>query len=218
MAYKSAYTPEEAALIGAGIYEYFDGRKRINEYHTLEEAKCYVDAIEEEFRIVRSEDIINDYGSRERFEQCQENAYEFVARYQNATDIFDGINRAIAIGQIQAHTSNELQLIDQKSVAAWFMDQGDVETAQHFYPNILTVWRPETVQSLKNTPENDISTKSKNAYLRTISALSMALISGSSGKPHTDAEAALTAIDSAKIERPVSTRQLTKYLKEAGDY
>ena len=220
MAYKSAYTPEEVALIGSGADYHYDGVKRVYEYDTLEEAKRRVDAITAEFRQVSSTDIAETYGGWDRFEQERDNAYEFVEKYQNAIDILDGVNRAIAIGQIEVHTSGELKFIDQKSIAAWFMDQGDVENAQHFYPNILTVWRPSISRPPKATkPEGeDVSTKTKNAYLKTINALAMTLISGSSGKPHSDAEAVLSLLDQAGIDHPVSKRKLAEYLKEAGEY
>ena len=220
MTYKSAYTPEEVALIGSGADYHYDGVKRFYEYDTLEEAKRAVDAIEKEYEKVSSADIAETYGGWDRFEQERDNAYEFVEKYQNAIDILDGINRAIAIGQIEVHASDELQLIDQKSIATWFMDQGDVENAQHFYPNILTVWRPSISRPPKATkPEGeDVSTKTKNAYLKTINALAMTLISGSSGKPHSDAEAVLSLLDQAGIEHPVSKKKLADYLKEAGEY
>jgi hypothetical protein len=220
MTYKSAYTPEEVALIASGSQQHFDGIKRLHEYQTLEEVKRQVDEIEEEYEKVSSADIAEIYGGMDRFERRRDSAYKLVAKYQNAMDILDGINRAIAIGQIDVHVSGELQVIDQKSIAAWFMDQGDVENAQHFYPNILTVWRPAISRPPKATkPEGeDVSTKTKNAYLKTINALAMTLISGSSGKPHSDAEAVLSLLDQAGIKHPVCKKKLADYLKEAGEY
>ncbi len=220
MAYKSAYTIEEAALIAAWIYEYSDGIGGFYEYRTLEKAKIRVGQIEDELPNISPEDIVEKYGSRERFACYKESSYGFIAKYHNALDIVDGINRAIAIGQLEAYKSGDLQLIDQKSIAAWFMDQGETGIAMQFFPSILSVWEPSASKPANplKPKDEDIATKTKNAYLKTISALSMALISGSCGKPHTDAEAVLSILDKAGIEHPVSKRKLAEYLKETGDY
>ena len=61
--------------------------------------------------------------------------------------------------------------------------------------------------------------KSKNSYLKTIQALSFALINGSSGEHHSDANAVLAAV--ANIENippmPSGKDALANYLKEAKD-
>lgn len=59
------------------------------------------------------------------------------------------------------------------------------------------------------------SPKSRNAYLRTIAALGYALIGGSSGQPHPDANAMLAALAAKGIEAPIKSDALAGYLKQA---
>lgn len=59
------------------------------------------------------------------------------------------------------------------------------------------------------------SSKSRNAYLRTIAALGYALIGGSTGRPHTDEGAILAALTDKNIEAPVAPGTLAEYLKQA---
>lgn len=60
------------------------------------------------------------------------------------------------------------------------------------------------------------SPKSRNAYLRTIAVLGHALIGGSTGQPHADANAMLAELDTRGIEAPVEPGTLAGYLKQAG--
>jgi len=59
------------------------------------------------------------------------------------------------------------------------------------------------------------SPKSRNAYLRTIAALGYALIDGSTGQPHADANAILAAMAARGIEAPIKSDALAGYLKQA---
>lgn len=59
--------------------------------------------------------------------------------------------------------------------------------------------------------------KSRNAYLRTIAALGHALIGGGTGKPNTDANAILAALDKKGIEPPIKSAALADYLTLAKD-
>lgn len=59
------------------------------------------------------------------------------------------------------------------------------------------------------------SPKSRNAYLRTIAALGYALIDGTTGQPHTDANAILTALGAKGIEAPIKSAALAGYLEQA---
>lgn len=61
------------------------------------------------------------------------------------------------------------------------------------------------------------SPKSRNAYLRTIAALGYALIDGSSGQPHPDADAILAVLGAKGIAAPVGPKTLADYLKQAAD-
>lgn len=59
------------------------------------------------------------------------------------------------------------------------------------------------------------SSKSRNAYLRTIAALGYALIDGGTGKPNTDANAILAELDRKGIPSPLASGTLADYLKQA---
>lgn len=65
------------------------------------------------------------------------------------------------------------------------------------------------------SPVDEPSTKSRNAYLRTIAALGYALIDGGTGKPHSDANAILAALAGKGVEEPVRAETLANYLKAA---
>lgn len=82
------------------------------------------------------------------------------------------------------------------------------------------VVRIEVLRELEESwgaKEKDLSTKRKNSYLKTIAALSEALIGGMTGKPNTDAEAVLAALASKSVEAPIKNKALANYLKEAGE-
>jgi len=59
------------------------------------------------------------------------------------------------------------------------------------------------------------TSKSRNAYLRTIAALGYALIDGSTGKPNTDANAVLAELGRKSIPSPLAPGTLADYLKQA---
>ncbi|MDV7210134.1 hypothetical protein [Azotobacter beijerinckii] len=61
------------------------------------------------------------------------------------------------------------------------------------------------------------SSKSRNAYLRTIAALGDALIGGGTGQPHTDADAILAALAAKGIAPTLESGTLARYLKQAKD-
>lgn len=65
--------------------------------------------------------------------------------------------------------------------------------------------------------EKELTTKTKNAYLKTINALSRALIDGLTGVAAKDANALLTALDLKGIEHPVTAKTLASYLQESNE-
>lgn len=72
-------------------------------------------------------------------------------------------------------------------------------------------------EKLNDTPADQEPTpKAKNSYLRTIDALATALIRGSSGQPHSDANAVEAELASIGVSAlPVKPKRLAKYLEEA---
>lgn len=74
---------------------------------------------------------------------------------------------------------------------------------------------PRTTEAATKQQADEPSSKSRNAYLRTIAALGYALIDGSSGQPHTDPGAILAALAAKGIEAPIKPEALAGYLKQA---
>lgn len=103
------------------------------------------------------------------------------------------------------------------TVEAWQALQADrdalkarVEKAEALYRDKWSKLEAEAKQQA-----DEPSPKSRNAYLRTIAALGHALIGGSSGQPHPDANAILAALAAKGIEAPIKPDALAGYLKQA---
>ena len=103
------------------------------------------------------------------------------------------------------------------SLAKWFW-QHDHDIAKKFWPSITEelVYPPQQNQ-VNPTTNTEPATKTKNSYLKTIAALSEALIGGLTGKPNTDAYAVLVALAEKSVEAPIKDKALANYLKEAGE-
>ena len=71
------------------------------------------------------------------------------------------------------------------------------------------------IPSVKKDLKPDITTKTKNSYLKTIRALSEALIDGLTGVPGKDANAVLTALELKGISHPVTAKTLASYLQQS---
>lgn len=71
-----------------------------------------------------------------------------------------------------------------------------------------------TAEKQQDNPEQQLPTKTKNDYLRTIRALSSSLIGGLTERHYSDAQAIASIL---KENCPVSEKQLAKYLKEASE-
>lgn len=105
--------------------------------------------------------------------------------------------------------------VTKLSLAKWFW-QHDHNIAKRFWPSISEeLAYPSQTEQVKYKFNSEPSTKSKNAYLKTINALSKALINGLTGKPNTDAEAVLAALATKQVEEPVSKKTLAIYLEQA---
>ena len=73
----------------------------------------------------------------------------------------------------------------------------------------------ELIESISDTNEKKLATKTKNAYLKTIHSLSEALTSGLTGTKNKDAAAILKTLELKGIPHPVSQKTLADYLEEA---
>jgi hypothetical protein len=71
--------------------------------------------------------------------------------------------------------------------------------------------KPDSINHLNLEPTG----KAKGSYLRTIHALSMALIKGTTRMPHSDAQAVFVALANAGITPPITEKTLAAYLKAA---
>lgn len=65
--------------------------------------------------------------------------------------------------------------------------------------------------------ENEPAAKSRNSYLKTIRALSTALIGTSTGEHYTDADLVLKALTKKGIQAPIKIDALAGYLRESKD-
>jgi len=67
----------------------------------------------------------------------------------------------------------------------------------------------------ENKGNNEPSTKARNSYLKTIHALSNALVDGLTGQHNKDAEAILRQLDLKSTEHPITSKTLATYLGDA---
>lgn len=107
--------------------------------------------------------------------------------------------------------------VTKTSLAEWFWAR-DKEVAKKFDGNIeYRMMSTPTLHSSMSKMESKKkpATKSVNYQLKTIAALSDALIGGLTDKKHKDAEAILVALAEKGIESPVGSRALAKYLGQA---
>lgn len=107
----------------------------------------------------------------------------------------------------------ELCTVTKLSLAKWFW-QHDHNMARRFWPSI-TEGLACMPSAQGGEVEMPLSGKTKNTYLKTIAALSNALIDGLSGKHNPDADAVLAALAAKGVEAPLKQRALSDYLKEA---
>lgn len=98
--------------------------------------------------------------------------------------------------------------ISVKSLADWFWPR-DPEIAKRFDASVEARMNPQPAHKPKS------GAKTVNAQIRTIAALSKALIGEFTGQPHKDAEVIQSALDQAGIELPVSIKTMASYLKES---
>ena len=220
MKWKSALTAEEAALFAVGF----------ESYKTLEAARIGVDSPPHWF----SREDWEDGYAREIVDHEEEQS----AKLTIVEGIHEALLAEISIADpYQESDANSCLVIAQRaqlgecctdivcarstvtklSLAKWFW-QHDHEMAKRFWPSITEeLAHPPLVEIPKSRVTAELSTKSKNSYLKTIGALAEALIDGLTGKPNTDAEAILAALASKKVEVPVSNKTLASYLEQSND-
>ncbi|MDC0403732.1 hypothetical protein OAM26_01680 [Porticoccaceae bacterium] len=214
MKWKTVLTAEEAALFATGI----DGFKSIEKAKTKwvvsqiapvegqevdEELGEKVQVAEEIYEALLAEIIVADPSDNQPYLCGATSLLEVAMRVQRSEEI-DFI-------------CPEKCTVTKLSLAKWFW-QHDHDIAKKFWPSITEelVYPPQQNQ-VKPAINIEPATKSKNSYLKTIAALSSALIGGLTGKPTTDAEAVLAALAGKNVEAPIKDKALANYLKEAGE-
>lgn len=103
--------------------------------------------------------------------------------------------------------------VTKNSLALWFHDMGDERKAKICDPHYMT--RPAVDNHDSAVIADEPNPKSKNSYLKTILALSDALIDGLTGKPSTDAQAVMSRLADKGVDCPFGEKTLSNYLKEA---
>ena len=214
MKWKTVLTANEAALFASGI----DGFKSIEDAKTAwifssiapeagqeEDVELgeKVKVAEEIYEALLAEIIVADPSDNQPYLCGATSLLEVAMRVQRSEEI-DFI-------------CPEKCTVTKLSLAKWFW-QHDHDIAKKFWPSITEelVYPPQQNQ-VKPAINTEPATKSKNSYLKTIAALSSALIGGLTGKPTTDAEAVLAALAGKNVEAPIKDKALANYLKEAGE-
>lgn len=220
MKWKSALTAEEAALFAVGF----------ESYKTLETAKTELDFPVHSFSRVDWEDgdanAIVDHEAEELAKLTTvEGIYEALLAEISIADPYQEsdfnsclvIAQRAQLGELCTDIFCAGSTVTKLSLAKWFW-QHDHEMAKRFWPSITEeLAHPPLVEMPKSGVTTELSTKSKNSYLKTIGALAEALIDGLTGKPNTDAEAILAALASQQVEAPVSKKTLASYLEQSNN-
>lgn len=205
MRWKRSLTPEEAALFVFNL----------ESYKTLEEAK--------KGSMHFLDDAEIRYSHEYMVEEAQE-LYEYLidqvvikASYEKGCR---GEDTVLKIAQYSFKDDfHKEELFPEKctftknSLAIWFHEMGDEQKAKMCDPHYAT--RPAVDDQNPEISSDEPSPKSKNSYLKTISALSDALIDGLTGKPSTDAQAVMSQLAAKGIGCPFAEKTLSNYLKEA---
>ena len=220
--WKKTLSCEEAALLSAGLgdYQSIDTvMRKLQEYERtsnsytpilakqLQEAKAVHEALEVEHMCkVGLED---DNGQCFNVDSVLETQVPLVF----PGTILDMTRQHGEIGSVKLEFTKQ-------SLARWFYSFGDVNKAISIEPDFdpKNDFRDEAAE-LKNSPVNKATTlspKTKNSYLKTIHALSHALLNdGLSGKDSTDAQKILKKLARKKIDAPLVEKTLGAYLKAA---
>lgn len=225
MEWKSALTADEAALFATGLecYESVESARRDCEAREEHPADCFYSPEEIE---------------RGAIEEYEANRPIIESQIRAAEEIYEAlINEIVLIDAncppsessciviaIRVAASSEGGCLIPKectmtklSLAKWFW-QHDHDVARKFWPSINEelVCPPQSKQ-VKSAASSEPATKSKNSYLKTIAALSDALIDGLTGRPNTDAEAVLASLSGKGVAAPITPKTLANYLKEASE-
>lgn len=205
MRWKQAVTAEEVALYA------FD----LEGYKTLEKAKkvcmddfdCVGDQIHHEHLVAEAEELYKGLIA------------EIILKF----DLNKGSVAGSSLLNIESYSykdgpheeglTPEKCTVTKNSLALWFHDMGDEEKAKICDPHYMI--RPAVDNHDSAVIADEPNPKSKNSYLKTILALSDALIDGLTGKPSTDAQAVMSQLAGKGIECPFGEKTLSNYLKEA---
>jgi len=220
MKWKSALTAEEAALFAVGF----------ESYKTLEVAKKELVFPVHSFSRGDWEDgDANEIVNHEKEELAKlttvESIYEALLAEISVADPYheSDVNSCLVIaqraqlGELCTDIFCARSTVTKLSLAKWFW-QHDHKMAKRFWPSITEeLAHFPLVEMPKLGVTAELSTKSKNSYLKTIGALAEALIDGLTGKPNTDAEAILAALASKQVEAPVSKKTLASYLEQSNN-
>jgi hypothetical protein len=168
----------------------------------------------------------NCRGRNSHFETVEIPKYVYILPH-----VYHKINGKIGCGEnyhlfFEDFEQNKLMLIEDNNRLPFGLSQMlPVRDAFCGFETKVVITREERdrfLSGIQSQAESDhslagghISPKSRNVFIRTIRALSEALIDGLTGKPYPDAEAILRALELKGIDAPISSRKLAEYLKES---
>ncbi len=200
-------------------------------WQKIDQAKQIKEALSEEFKLalaVPSSDA------------CIADAYELGEPSVVNQMMNQAVHSVIALeGRIYAAEGDfhgELRA-SRSSIAEWFFDFNELEMAERVDlgsvgrikarrhpPQLSSDWykqsspQTEPVNKTQTTPETtELSTKTKNYYLKTIATLSSALIQNDLAQHTTAAEKVAIKIDNLGMTLPLSIKALGNYIKAGRD-
>ena len=222
MKWKSTFTPEEAALIATGLTR-FKSIQDADDYTLKIAVMSAMDKIkfDKHFELAG---VTDEQQYEIEYQKCLNQIDAIEEDAKTAKEICEALKDELAIAgsliEVAIFSPNITECkATRESLARWFW-QHNPGMAKKFWPSISEENTQDdsqeaTPQERPKDTAKEPAPKTVNAYLRTIVALSEALIDGFTGMPNKDAETVLSAIAAKGIEGPVSKKTLVNYLKQA---
>ena len=210
MKWKSALKAEEAALLATGL----------DRYKTIKNLRADLPMPWEDPSDSDDPQVFDLVAKAEMAEELYEALCEEILvadlYSQNRSSVKSILEIAIRVqlSEYDICAASDCCTVTKQSLAKWFW-QHDQRIAKLFWADINDELAKPLPTLIKTAIEKDTSTKSANSYLKTIYALSDALVDGLTGKPNTDAECILAALATKGVDAPVGKKTLADYLAKA---
>jgi len=207
MKWKSALKPEEAALLATGL----------DRYKTIKNLRADLPMPWEDPSDSDDPQVFDLVAKAEMAEELYEALCEEILvadlYSQNRSSVKSILEIAIRVqlSEYDICAASDCCTVTKQSLAKWFW-QHDKQIAKLFWAEINDEVARSLPKEINTEIEKSPSTKSANSYLKTIYALSDALVGGLTGKPNTDADCVLVVLAGKNVEAPVGAKALAGYL------